>query len=277
MGETSHNTFNHLGAFGEQMILRNLYIAITILGVLFVSNCSKPAGEKNNTEINVAAAANLTDAFEEAGAQFTTQTGIKVVYSFGSTADLTKQIENGGPFDLFAAADIEHVDELNSKGFVVSDTRVLYARGRLVVWVPPSTHATINRIEDITAADVKTVAIAKPDLAPYGKASVEALRALNIWPQVEPKIVYGSNVSQTKQYASSGNADVAFIPLSLVKANEGRYIEVDESLHQPIDQALAIVKASKKQEAARRFSAYILSADGQAVLKKYGYSKPPGE
>jgi molybdate transport system substrate-binding protein len=241
-------------------------------------NCSrKPSGEQNTREINVAAAANLTDAFEELGRQFTSQTGIRVVYSFGSTADLTRQIENGGPFDVFAAADIEHVDELNSKGFVIPDTRVLYARGRLVVWIPSSTHATINRIEDISGPDVRTIAIAKPDLAPYGKASVEALRALNIWSQVTPKVVYGSNVSQTKQYASSGNADVAFIPLSLVKPNEGRYIEVDETLHQPIDQALAIVKASSKQEAARRFTAYIVSTDGQAVLKKYGYSKPSGE
>lgn len=260
------------------MSLPKLYIVITLICILFVCNCSrKTSGEQNNNEINVAAASNLTNAFEELGRQFTTQTGIKVVYSFGNTADLTKQIENGGPFDIFAAADVEHVDELNSKGFLISETRVLYARGRLVVWIPPSSHATINRVEDITAADVKTVAIAKPDLAPYGKASVEALRALNIWSQVEPKVVYGSNVSQTKQYASSGNADVAFIPRSLVKSNEGRYIEVDETLHQPIDQAMAIVRASNKQEAARRFTSYILSADGQAVLKEYGYSKPPGE
>ena len=260
------------------MRLRTVSIIITVACVLLDCSCSKrTSGEHNSKEINVAAAANLTDAFEELGRQFTSQTGIKVVYSFGGTADLTRQIENGGPFDVFASADIEHVDELNSKGFVIADTRVLYARGRLVVWIPASTHATINRIEDITAPDVRTIAIAKPDLAPYGKASVEALRALNIWSQVMPKVVYGSNVSQTKQYASSGNADVAFIPLSLVKPNEGRYIEVDETLHQPIDQALAIVKASIKQEAARRFTGYILSTDGQAVLKKYGYSKPSGD
>ncbi|HXU40146.1 MAG TPA: molybdate ABC transporter substrate-binding protein [Blastocatellia bacterium] len=260
------------------MRLRTLLIIITIACVLFVCGCSRrTSGEHDSKEITVAAAANLTDAFGELGKRFTSQSGIKVVYSFGSTADLTKQIENGAPFDVFAAADIEHIDELNTKGFVISDTRILYARGRLVAWIPASTRATITRIEDIVSPDVKTIAIAKPDLAPYGKASVEALRALNLWSQIEPKVVYGSNVSQTKQYASTGNADVAFIPLSLVKPNEGRYIEVDASLHQPIDQALAIVKASSKQEQARRFTDYIMSADGQAVLKEYGYSKPAGE
>ncbi len=260
------------------MRLRTLCVIITVVCVLLVCGCSRgTSGEHNSKELTVAAAANLTDAFEELGKRFTSQTGIRVVYSFGSTADLTKQIENGAPFDVFAAADIEHVDELNSKGFVVPDTRVLYARGRLVIWIPASTHAPIIRIEDIASPDIKTIAIAKPDLAPYGKASVEALRALNLWSQIEPKIVYGSNVSQTKQYASTGNADVAFIPLSLVKPNEGRYIEVDAALHQPIDQALAVVKASSKQEQARRFTDYIMSAEGQAVLKEYGYSKPPVE
>jgi molybdate transport system substrate-binding protein len=260
------------------MTLRTLLITITIACVMLVCGCSgRTSGELNSKEITVAAAANLTDAFEELGKGFTSQSGIKVVYSFGSTADLTKQIENGAPFDVFAAADIEHVDQLNTKGFVVSDTRVLYARGRLVIWIPASTHAPITRIEDIDSPDIKTIAIAKPDLAPYGKASVEALRALNLWSRIEPKVVYGSNVSQTKQYASTGNAEVAFIPLSLVKPNEGRYLEVDASLHQPIDQALAIVKASIKQEQARRFTDYIMSAEGQAVLKEYGYNKPAGE
>ena len=260
------------------MRLRTLCIIITIACVLLVCGCyTRTSGERDSKEITVAAAANLTDAFEELGKRFTSQTGIKVVYSFGSTADLTKQIENGAPFDVFAAADIEHIDELNTKGFVISDTRILYARGRLVAWIPASTHAPITRIEDIGSPDVKTIAIAKPDLAPYGKASVEALRALNLWSQIESKVVYGSNVSQTRQYGSTGNADVAFIPLSLVKQNEGRYIEVDASLHQPIDQALAVVKASSKQEQSRRFTDYIMSADGQAVLKEYGYSKPAGE
>ena len=132
------------------MRLRTLSIIFAVACVLIVCGCSRrTAGEHNAKEITVAAAANLTDAFDELGRRFTSQAGIKVVYSFGSTADLTKQIENGAPFDVFAAADIEHIDELNSKGFVVPDTRVLYARGRLVVWIPASTHAPITRIEDI--------------------------------------------------------------------------------------------------------------------------------
>jgi molybdate transport system substrate-binding protein len=244
-----------------------------IIALLLVAGCRQQPAD-NVQEINVAAAANLTDAFAEMAKQFTAKSGIRVVYSFGSSADLTKQIENGGPFDVFASADAEHIDELSQKGLVAPDSQALYARGRLVVWTPPQSRVKISHIEDVTSADVKTVAIAKPDLAPYGRATVETLKSLGIWPQVEPKAVYGSNVSTAKQYAASGNADVAFIPLALVKKDEGQYIEIDERLHQPIDQALAIVKASGKQDMARRFVDFVLGDEGRAILQQYGYSIP---
>jgi molybdate transport system substrate-binding protein len=250
--------------------------ALLIVALLLIAGCRKPPADsqQNAREITVAAAANLTDAFAEVARQFTAKTGIQVVYSFGSTADLTKQIENGGPFDVFAAADVEHVDGLSQKGLIVAGSRAVYARGRLVMWTPPQGRVTVSRLEDVTRADVKLVAIAKPDLAPYGRASVEALKALNVWSAVEPKVVYGTNVSNTKQYATSGNADVAFIPLALVKKGEGQYVEVDERLHQPIDQALAVIKASARQEMARRFTDFVLGDEAQAILQQYGYTKP---
>ncbi|MBV9210060.1 MAG: molybdate ABC transporter substrate-binding protein [Acidobacteria bacterium] len=253
-----------------------LSLSLLLASLCLIAACSRqssnqPAGAQ---EINVAAAANLTDAFAEVAKQFTAETGVRVVYSFGATADLAKQIENGAPFDVFAAADVEHVDGLNNKGLLTQGTRAVYARGRLVLWTPQGSSISISRIEDLTRAEISKIAIAKPDVAPYGKATVEALRALNLWQQVEPKVVYAQNVSQTKQFASTGNAQAAFIPLALVKPNEGRAVEVDEKLHQPIDQALGVVKASAKQEAARRFTDFVLSDKGQRILEQYGYRNP---
>ena len=215
----------------------------------------------------------MTDAFTELGRQFTAKTGIRVRYSFGATADLERQIENGAPFDVFASADVEHIDKLDSLGFITPGTNKLYARGRLVLWIPPGSSVTLNRIEEVARPEVERIAVAKPDLAPYGRATVEALQALNLWPQVELKVVYGQSVSQTKQYAATGNAEVAFIPLALVKPNEGQSIEVDERLHQPINQAIAVIKDSPQQEAARRFVEFVLSPEGQAILERYGYRK----
>jgi molybdate transport system substrate-binding protein len=242
--------------------------------LLLCASCSPKTSlspQADSDEINVAAAANLTDAFTELGKRFTAQTNIRVVYSFGSTSDLAKQIENGAPFDLFAAADVEHVDGLNHQGLLVDGTQALYARGRLVLWTPPRSRVTLNQIEDLRRADVERISIAKPDVAPYGRAAVEALKALNLWAEVEPKVIYGQNVSQAKQYAATGNAEAAFIPRSLVKADEGHAIEIDERLHQPLNQALAVIKTSEKPDAARRFAAYVLSPEGQALLERYGY------
>lgn len=250
-------------------------ITLIALGLTLAAASCSTKDQKSANEITVAAAANLTDAFEEVGRQFTEQTGVRVTYSFGATADLAKQIENGGPFDVYAAADLEHVDELVRKGFVAAETRAIYARGRLVLWVPPQGRADVSRIEDVARQDVKIVAIAKPDVAPYGRAAVESLRSLNLWAVVEPKVVYAQNVAQAKQYAASGNAEVAFLPRALVKPDEGRYIEVDERLHQPIDQALGVVRASAKQDRAKRFIDFVLSAEGQAILERFGYVKPP--
>lgn len=134
---------------------------------------------------------------------------------------------------------------------------------------------TAASLQDLTRPEVRTVAVAKPGLAPYRKATAEALRASGIWQTVEPKVVYGQNVSQTKQYGGSGNAEVAFLPLALVKPNEGRHIEVEERLHQPIDKALGVVNASGKQDVARRFAGFVLGAKGQVILEKSGYNKPP--
>jgi len=197
-----------------------------------------------------------------------------VILSFEGTADLAKQIENGAPFDIFAAADSDHVEALEQKGLLTPGTRALYARGSLVLWVPTGSTINVKRLEDLKRKEVERIAIAKPDIAPYGQAAVETLRALKMWEQVEPKVVYGMNVSQVKQFVSSGNAEAGFLPRALVKPGEGHYLEIGEELHRPIEQALGVIKASEEQDAARRFADFILSPEGQLILKEYGY-KPP--
>jgi molybdate transport system substrate-binding protein len=259
-------------------VKQRLITCAFLITLLIAVSCGSgtPKTEQTDSQaLLVAAASNLIDAFGEIGPRFTNKSGIRVVFSFGATADLAKQIENGAPFDVFAAADTEHVEQLESKGLLTPGTRALYARGRLVMWLPPGSNLKPKRIEDLTAKAFERIAIAKADVAPYGRATVESLRALGIWNDLEKKVVYAQNVSQTKQYAATGNAEVAFIPLALVKPGEGSYLEVSEDLHRPIDQALGIVKDSARQAAARQFVDFLLSSEGQALLTKNGYSAPP--
>src|SRR5882762_465195 len=256
---------------------RLLIISAMLIALVHVMSCrsrSRKPAQSDSQDIVVAAAANLTDAFAEIGPRFTSKTGIRVVFSFGATAELAKQIENGAPFDVFAAADTEHVDSLDRAGLLTPGTRAIYARGRLVLWLPPGSSLKLGKIEDITAKQFDRIAIAKPDVAPYGQATVDSLKKLGIWDEIEPRVVYAQNVSQAKQYAATGNAEVAFIPLALVKPGEGTYIEVNESLHHPIDQALAVIRSSTKQQAARQFVSFVLGQEGQQLLKEKGYSIP---
>ena len=255
------------------VMLSRLSIA-TLLSVLLILAGCRPRTEQSvhsDSEIIVAAAANLTDSFDELSREFTKQSGIKVVLSFGATADLAKQIENGAPFDVFAAADVKHVSALEEKGLLTPGSNAIYARGSLVIWIPPGSTIKVVRIEDLTDKRIERIAIAKPDIAPYGQAALETLRAVNLWPQLESRVVYGMNVSQVRQFVASGNAEVGFLPRSMVKPGEGTYFEIPQQLHQPIDQALGLVRASAKQDAARQFSAFVLGTAGQAILRRYGY------
>ena len=250
-----------------------------LLGLLIFSTACRQENQTDQheqSEITVAAAANLTDSFPQLAQEFTKQTGIKVVLSFGATADLAKQIENGAPFDVFAAADVVHVSTLEQKGMITGGSVNQYARGSLVIWIPDGSKIKIERLDDLAKTDIERVAIAKPDIAPYGQAAVETLRAMNLWEKVEPKVVYGMNVSQVRQFVSSGNAEVGFLPRSLVQNSPGKYVEIDEQLYQPINQALGVVRASPKQDAARRFTQFVLGPEGQSILKQHGYKTTTG-
>lgn len=258
-----------------------VWASLLFISALFFSNGCRRSGPpatpvqlQDQSEITIAAASNLSDAMAEVVRQFTAKTGIRVVLSFGATGDLSKQIEHGAPFDAFAAADREHIDTLNQKGLLLPESVANYARGVLVLWSPPGAKFKARKLEDVTAREVGRIAVAKPDLAPYGRATVESLRALGIWDQVQSKVVYGENVSQVKQYAATGNVDLAFMPLSLVRPGEGEYVLVPPALHQPIDQSTGVMRESKKQDAARKFVQFILSPEGQAILKKFGYESP---
>jgi molybdate transport system substrate-binding protein len=225
-------------------------------------------------EITVAAAANLTGVFGEIGNSFTRETGIKVTLSYASTAQLAQQVENGAPFDVFAAADIEHVDDLIRKGRLVPDSRAIYARGQLALWIPKGEALGVAQIADLATPKIRFIAIANPRVAPYGQAAIDALRSSSLWPKVEPKVVYATNIGAAKQLAASGNADAAFTAYSLVLKEPGRVIVVNGRLHAPIDQAMALVTATPNADLARRFMAHPLGRRGRGILERSGYLLP---
>jgi molybdate transport system substrate-binding protein len=225
-------------------------------------------------DITVAAASDLAPAFEELGRAFEQESGVKVIFMFGSTGNLAKQIENGAPVDLFAAANISFVEGLERKGLIAPDTKALYARGRITLWTRSDNPLAISRVEDLARPEVKRVAIANPEHAPYGVAAREALQSAGVRDVVEPKLVLGENVRQALQYAETGNADAAITALSLSTQSGGRWVVVPEQLHGPLDQAMAVIKGSRGEQSARRFADFINSDRGRPVMRKYGFILP---
>lgn len=236
---------------------------VAIIALAVATSCAKPP-----SRLTVAAAANLTDVFEQIGKAFTAETGIEVAFSYGPTATLARQVEEKAPFDVFAAADKEHVDALEKSGRIVAGTNGVYARGQLALWSP---RAGIDKLEALRNPSVKYVAIAQPDLAPYGRASVETLKASGLWDAVQPKIVYANNINEAKQFAATGNADAAFTAYSLVLHETGSVLKVDPKLFAPIEQATGVIAGSGHEAEARRFVEFLMGPKGGAILTQNGY------
>ena len=275
------------------MIYRCVMRTNTLVGILLVSSllaaCAStpvPVSPTGATAVQpvtltVSAASDLTYAFGEIGKQFEAETGHKVVFNFGSTGQLTQQIEQGAPVDVFAAANVSFVEDLERQGLILPDTKQLYARGRITLWTRADSPLQITSLADLTRPEVRRIAIANPDHAPYGVAARQAMQTAGIWEAVQSKLVLGENVRQTLQYAETGNVDVAIVALSLsvpaAGGTSGRWTLIPQDLHPPIDQALAVIKGTKHEAAARAFATFVNGPQGRQIMRKYGLVLPGEE
>lgn len=262
--------------------------SIVCLAILTVSACaalnvapttvSQPpaasASDSIDNTLTVAAAADLALAFQEIGKLYEQETGAKVVFNFGSTGLLAQQIEQGAPFDLFAAANVSFVDELLARDRLLADTKDLYAVGRITIWTRQDSGMKFETLQDLLQPGVKYVAIANPDHAPYGIAAREAMQSAGLWDALQSRLVLGENALATLQYGQRGDVDVAIVPLSLSAQNEGRWVLIPAERHKPIVQALAVVKDSKQEAQARAFAKFINGPQGRPVMRKYGFILP---
>jgi molybdate transport system substrate-binding protein len=261
-------------ALRTELVRRLQTILVLLTAVLFLIACQRPSKQTAPTqsELTVAAAADLQPAFEEIGRQFQASHNVKISFSFGSSGMLTRQIENGAPVDLFAAANTDYVDQLGKEGLIIPDTRAIYARGHITLWTLKDSPLKIEKISDLTKSEVKRIAIANPEYAPYGMAAREAMINGGIWEAVKPKLVYGENIRQTLQYAETGNVEVAIVALSLSTRSDGKWVLIPAELYKPIDQALAVIKSTKDENNARALAAFITGSEGRAIMHRYGFA-----
>ncbi|MBY0504235.1 MAG: molybdate ABC transporter substrate-binding protein [Bryobacteraceae bacterium] len=192
-----------------------------------------------------------------------------VTFTFGSSGMLARQIENGAPFDLFLSADEYQVEPLVKKNKVDPDSRQIYAIGRVALW---SKSGAYRELGDLAKA--KTIAIANPLTAPYGRAAKEVLERSGLWPQVQERVVQAETTRQAYQFAESGNADVCLTAYSLVFDQGG--LLVKDELHRPLRQIGVVLNKSKKRKAAAAFLDFLLSPAGRSLLATHGFNLMPG-
>ena len=256
------------------LLVWKLLVSLILLAIPACHSSTEP---QPNVTLTVSAAANLTAAFQEIGRQFTQQSGIAVTFNFSSSGHLTQQIASGAPVDVFAAANTAFIDDLDRQGVIVSETKQPYAVGRLTLWMRSDSALSITRLEDVARPAIQRLAIANPTHAPYGVAARQALQTVGLWESLQPKLVLGENVRQTLQYAATGNVDVAIVARSLSQQHEGRWILLPATLHAPIKQSLAVIKASRYPVQAQQFAAFVTGSHGQDILRQYGFDRPEPE
>jgi len=230
-------------------------------------------------EITIAAASDLNFAFKEIVAEYEKTTGNHVKLTLGSSGNFYAQIQNGAPFDLYFSADIAYPRKLEEAGLTVPGSLYQYAVGRIVMWTGNESRIDVTQgFEALRDPTVKKIAIANPKHAPYGRAAVAAMEYFKVYDQVKDKLVLGENISQAAQFIESGACDIGIIALSLAVApavkSKGTYWEVPAKAHPAIEQGAVILKSSKQQEPAKQFLAFIKDAQGQEIMKRYGFTMP---
>ncbi len=228
----------------------------------------------------IAVAASMSEAASEIAEMFARETGQKVRLSVGASGNFARQIVQGAPFELILAADEETIAMLAGEGWT-RGPGATYALGRLALFVPANSPVALDaELKGLAGAlqrgEVRRVAIANPEHAPYGRAARDALRRAGLWQALEGRLALGENVAQAAQFAQIGAAEAGLIAYSTARAPalsaRGRYVLVREDWYAPIRQRMVLLARAGPVAAA--FYAYLLGPSAQAVIERHGFALP---
>jgi molybdate transport system substrate-binding protein len=222
-------------------------------------------------EITVAVATNFSETMTALAERFEHASGHTVLVSAGSTGNHYAQIRSGAPFDVFFSADTERPRLLEQEGLAIAGSRFRYAVGRLALW-----SRRVGLVDGagrvLETGTFRFLAIANPELAPYGAAAREALTALGVLDALQGRIVQGQDVGQAYSFVYTGNAELGFVAYAQIKKPatpiEGSHWLVPEELHRPIEQEAVLLRDTP---AARAYLEFVKSETAREVIRSYGY------
>jgi molybdate transport system substrate-binding protein len=239
-----------------------------------------PTAASASNELTVAAAADLMPAMQAIGAEYKKAKGVNMKVTFASSGTLATQIEQGAPFDVFLSADMGYPKRLAEAKLADPKTLTAYTRGRLVVFVAIGIPEDVAHagLDVLTNPNIKKIAIANPEHAPYGKAAVAALKHDNLYEKVQPKLVIAENIAQAAQFVKSGNAEAGILSLSAMSDRDlrrrGRVREVDLNVYPPLEQGAIVTKHGAKNPNAADFVKYLHTQMAQGLLARNGFMPP---
>lgn len=226
------------------------------------------------TTIHVAAASDLQPVMPVWTAGFEKATGIKVAVSYGSSSMLATQIINGAPMDIFFSADYVFAEQIVAANLADTSEPKAYAKGTLVLWARKDSHFQPLSLNALSDPKLKSLAVANPDHAPYGRAAVAALQGMKVYANAAPHIVQAENIAQAAQFVESGNAELAILSLTIASSQHfqdiGSYVYIPTYAYPEIRQTAVVIRKSAEREAAHKFLDYVLSGPVQAEMPKFG-------
>lgn len=255
-----------------------------VLLLLLLTFCGCQAGAPDTStrdtgDLTVSAAVSLRDAFKEIENLYKARTGKTVNFNFGASGALQKQIEAGAPVDVFASAGAKQMDELAGRGLIDEASRRDFARNTLALIVPSDSQLNLKAFADLAAPGVQRLAVGNPKTVPAGQYTEQLLDHFNLRANLQAKLVIAEDVRQALDYVVRGEVDAGIVYATDARAAGERVRVVataaDDS-HAPILYPVAIIKDSKQKGAAQEFVNFVTGAEGQGILRKYGFASAGG-
>jgi molybdate transport system substrate-binding protein len=250
---------------------RWVFALILIAGLVLASEVTA----QTTYEITISAAISLKNAFEDIGKIFLERNpGARLLFNFGGSGDLARQIEAGAPVDVFASAAPKDMDDLDRKDMIIKGTRKDFAGNRVVLVFPLNSKIPLISFYDLRRGEFQKIAIGNPKTVPAGRYAEEVLRYFNLWDGIKDRLILAENVRQVLDYVARGEVDagVVYSTDALVRTKEVKVMaEAPEHSHRPVVYPIAVVKGTKKESLAREFITLVTSKEGEKVLERYGF------
>jgi len=226
-------------------------------------------------EITVSAAISLKNVFEDIGKTFMQRhPGTKVVFNFGASGDLARQIEAGAPVDVFASAAQKDMDDIGKKDLIAVNSRKDFAKNVVVLVKPANSTIPLQTLTDLEKNEIRKISIGNPKTVPAGRYAEEALRHFHLWDAIKDKLIFAENVRQVLDYVARDEVDAGLVYSTdaMARAKEVKVVmKLPDGSHSPVVYPIAVIKGTKVEASSRGFVDFVISKEGRRILSQHGF------